>query len=74
MPAINFSISKFFVLHAITCLSIQSGILKRIEEKENERNSFELEISNVNLTHIDEREKNMVMMLLPNSFSLVSKT
>ncbi|XP_057477657.1 DNA repair protein RAD50 [Actinidia eriantha] len=38
---------------------IKSGILKRIEEKENERNSFELEISNVNLTHIDEREKNM---------------
>ncbi|XP_062165203.1 DNA repair protein RAD50 [Alnus glutinosa] len=40
-------------------LDIKSGILKRIEEKENERDSFELQISNVNLSHIDEREKNM---------------
>lgn len=40
-------------------LEIKSGILKRIEEKENERDSFELQISNVNLSHMDEREKNM---------------
>ncbi|XP_052207378.1 DNA repair protein RAD50 isoform X2 [Diospyros lotus] len=40
-------------------IEIKSGILKRIEEKENERDSFELQISNVNLVHIDEREKNM---------------
>ncbi|KAJ7957253.1 DNA repair protein RAD50 [Quillaja saponaria] len=40
-------------------VEIKSGILKRIEEKENERDSFELLISNVNLSHIDEREKNM---------------
>lgn len=39
---------------------MQSGILKRIEEKENERDSFELRISNVNLSHIDEKEKNLV--------------
>lgn len=39
---------------------IQSGILKRIGEKENERDSFELQISNVNLSHIDERENYMV--------------
>nr|XP_048333256.1 DNA repair protein RAD50 isoform X2 [Ziziphus jujuba var. spinosa] len=38
---------------------IKSGLLKRIEEKENERDSFELQISNVNLSHIDEKEKNM---------------
>ncbi|KAK6914345.1 RAD50, zinc hook [Dillenia turbinata] len=40
-------------------VQIKNGILKRIEEKENERDSFELQISNVNLSHIDEREKNM---------------
>ncbi|CAK9165618.1 unnamed protein product [Ilex paraguariensis] len=40
-------------------VEIKSGILKRIEEKEIERDSFELQISNVNLAHIDEREKNM---------------
>ncbi|PON95475.1 DNA repair protein Rad50 [Trema orientale] len=40
-------------------VEIKSGLLKRIEEKENERDSFELQISNVNLSHIDEREKNM---------------
>ena len=39
---------------------MQSGILKRIEEKEAERDSFELQITNVNLTHIDERERNLV--------------
>lgn len=41
-------------------LHMQSGILKRIEEKEAERDSFELQITNVNLTHIDERERNLV--------------
>ncbi|XP_027116885.1 DNA repair protein RAD50 isoform X1 [Coffea arabica] len=40
-------------------LEIKRGILKRIEEKENERDSFERQISNVNLSHLDEREKNM---------------
>nr|XP_016434876.1 PREDICTED: DNA repair protein RAD50-like isoform X2 [Nicotiana tabacum] len=38
---------------------IKNGILKRIEEKENERNEFEREISNVNMAHLDEREKKM---------------
>ena len=42
--------------------SKQRGILKRIEEKENERDSFERQISNVNLSHLDEREKNMVLL------------
>ena len=41
-------------------LYMQRGIEKRIEEKENERDSFELQISNVNLSHIDERERNLV--------------
>lgn len=41
---------------------MQSGILKRIEEKENERDSFELQISNVDLSHLDERERNMVLL------------
>uniref|UniRef100_A0A2N9HR23 DNA repair protein RAD50 n=1 Tax=Fagus sylvatica TaxID=28930 RepID=A0A2N9HR23_FAGSY len=40
-------------------LEIKTGILKRIEEKENERDSFELQLSNVNLSHIDEKENKM---------------
>lgn len=43
---------------------MQNGILKRIEEKENERNSFEIQISNVNVSRIDERENNMVRLPL----------
>ena len=43
---------------------MQGGILKRIEEKDNERDSFELQNSHVNLSHIDEREKNTVRMTL----------
>lgn len=39
---------------------LQVGILKRIKEKENEHDSFELQISNLNLSHIDERENKMV--------------
>ncbi|MED6186718.1 DNA repair protein rad50 [Stylosanthes scabra] len=40
-------------------LEIMNGIVKRIEEKENERDSLELQISNVNLSHIDERERKL---------------
>ncbi|CAN8315648.1 unnamed protein product [Cochlearia groenlandica] len=36
---------------------IKTGISKRIEEKEIERDSFEFEISNVDVKQIDEREK-----------------
>ncbi|XP_056858154.1 DNA repair protein RAD50-like, partial [Raphanus sativus] len=36
---------------------IKTGISKRIEEKEIERDSFEFEISNVDVQQIDEREK-----------------
>ncbi|KAJ0261961.1 DNA repair protein RAD50 [Hirschfeldia incana] len=36
---------------------IKKGISKRIEEKEIERDSFEFEISNVDVQQIDEREK-----------------
>ena len=43
---------------------MQRGILKRIEEKANERDSYELQIGNVSLSHIDEREKNMVRISL----------
>lgn len=51
-------------LDFLICHLVQSGILKRIEEKENERDSFELQISNVSLSHIDEREKNLVRISL----------
>ncbi|XP_059318334.1 DNA repair protein RAD50 isoform X1 [Lycium ferocissimum] len=38
---------------------IKNGILKRIKEKEDERDKFELQISDVNVAHLDEREKKM---------------
>ncbi|KAI3424599.1 Zinc-hook domain-containing protein [Psidium guajava] len=38
---------------------IKSGLLKRIKGKEDERDSFELQISDVDLSHIDEREQSM---------------
>lgn len=50
---------------------MQSGLLKRIEEKENERESFELEISKVDLG-IDDRERNMVRMTLPSTCKQVT--
>ncbi|KAL8088816.1 hypothetical protein AgCh_038557 [Apium graveolens] len=40
-------------------LKIKNGNLKRIKEKENERDASEKQISDVNLVRIDEREKNM---------------
>ncbi|KAF4374620.1 hypothetical protein G4B88_004872, partial [Cannabis sativa] len=40
-------------------VDLKSGLRKRIEDKENERNSLELQISNVDISHINEREKNM---------------
>ncbi|KAL9411375.1 hypothetical protein AB3S75_045050 [Citrus x aurantiifolia] len=40
-------------------MEIKAGILKHIKEKENEHDSFELQISNLNLSHIDERENKM---------------
>ncbi|KAF4357093.1 hypothetical protein G4B88_004503 [Cannabis sativa] len=38
-------------------VDLKSGLRKRIEDKENERNSLELQISNVDISHINEREK-----------------
>lgn len=41
---------------------LQNGNIKRIEEKEKERYTRELQISDVDLVHIDEREKQMVVI------------
>ncbi|KAK9933048.1 hypothetical protein M0R45_020261 [Rubus argutus] len=38
---------------------IKNGLLKRIEEKKNERDSFESKVSNCDLSRIDEKEKSM---------------
>ncbi|KAK7331449.1 hypothetical protein VNO77_25674 [Canavalia gladiata] len=38
---------------------IKRGVWKRIEEKKNELDSFEFQISNINFSHIDERERNL---------------
>ncbi|XP_055811220.1 DNA repair protein RAD50 isoform X2 [Solanum dulcamara] len=38
---------------------IKDGILKRIKEKEDERDVLERQISDVNVAHLDEREKKM---------------
>ncbi|XVF37925.1 hypothetical protein REPUB_Repub20aG0053500 [Reevesia pubescens] len=40
-------------------LEIKSSVLKRLEEKKTERDSLELQISGVNISRLDEREKNM---------------
>lgn len=40
---------------------LQNNILKRIQEKEMERDSFESEIAGVDITVIDERERNVVI-------------
>ncbi|XP_022761845.1 DNA repair protein RAD50 isoform X2 [Durio zibethinus] len=40
-------------------LEVKTSILKRLEEKKIDRDSLELQISDVNLSLIDEREKNM---------------
>lgn len=40
-------------------LEIKNSILKRLEEKKIDRDSREREISDVNLSHLDERENNM---------------
>ncbi|KAM7261440.1 hypothetical protein ACFE04_008807 [Oxalis oulophora] len=42
---------------------IKSGILKRIGEKKNELESLERQVSNVNISHLDERENNMKLDL-----------
>lgn len=44
---------------------MQMGISKRIEEKEIERDSFEFEISNVDVKQTDEREKQVVLLSFP---------
>ncbi|XP_077250252.1 DNA repair-recombination protein (RAD50) [Tasmannia lanceolata] len=40
-------------------IEMRTALLKRLSEKENERDLAELELSNLNLSHIDEREKNL---------------
>jgi len=47
-------------LHNVNTLCLQDGILKRIEEKKNELDSSEHQMTNVNLSHIDERERHLV--------------
>lgn len=42
---------------------MQNSILKRIKEKEGERDVLERQISDVNVAHLDEREKKMVWCL-----------
>lgn len=49
-----------YLYNVNSLLCMQSGIIKRIEEKKNEHDSFELQISNEDFSHIDERERNLV--------------
>lgn len=57
----NVQISCLFILYDVsTLLCMQSGISKRIEEKKNELDSLELQISNENFSQLDERERNLV--------------
>lgn len=52
-----------FRWYSLLLFASQIGILKRMEDKENERDLAELELSKLNLSHIDEREKNLVITL-----------
>ncbi|XP_038720675.1 DNA repair protein RAD50 [Tripterygium wilfordii] len=54
-------------------LDIKSGIIKRIEVKENERDSLELQISNVNLSQIDEKEKNLRIDVERKTYQLAER-
>lgn len=49
---------------------MQSGILKRIQEKEKERDTYERQISDVNLANMDEKEKNLVLVSLLDCLSI----
>jgi len=60
MHLFNSSIKKLCV--GFSCL--QNGILRRIQAKESEHESYEQEISEVDLSRIDERDRNMVMCKL----------
>ena len=44
-------------------ISHQEGISKRKREKENERDLAEQELSKLNLSHVDEREKHLVYLI-----------
>lgn len=62
---------------------MQNAIVNRIKDKERDRASLEEQISHVNLSHMDEREKNLVRMasvlhnfffcLVSNNLVLLSK-
>lgn len=60
----NFFSNFFILLNINMLLCLQDGILKRIEEKKNELDSSEHQMTNVNFSHIDERERNLVRHLL----------
>lgn len=47
-------------LYIVNTLYVQEGNLKRIKEKKKELDSSELQMTDVNLSHIDERERNLV--------------
>ncbi|GER39775.1 DNA repair protein RAD50 [Striga asiatica] len=52
---------------------IKNGILRRIQDKKNERDSFEAEIASVDVTILDEREKNMKIEVERKATQVVEK-
>ncbi|XP_058759511.1 DNA repair protein RAD50 [Vicia villosa] len=46
-----------------TKIANKAGIMKRFEEKKDELESFELEISNIDVSHLDERERKLHFQL-----------
>lgn len=50
---------------------VQLVTFKRIQEKEIERDSFEVQISAIDVTGIDDRERNLVTGCSPLQFSKV---
>ncbi|KAL5992100.1 hypothetical protein ACLOJK_013014 [Asimina triloba] len=54
-------------------MEMKAGVHKRKKDKDDERDHAELELSNLNLTHIDEREKNLQMEIQRKSDQLAER-
>ena len=58
------SISVFWVLFPNKSSIFQSGLSRRTKDKEKERDAAEVELSKLNLSRLDERERHLVFIQL----------
>ncbi|OVA03774.1 DNA repair protein Rad50 [Macleaya cordata] len=54
-------------------VEMKIGVVRRIKDKENERDLAEHQLSNLNLSHIDEREKNLQMEVEKKTLQLAER-